>query len=306
MFEGPEKKFQRHIADYFIREHQYALLEQDEITDTEYYFAEAHLIAFLKATQKETFESLEADYGIDARDEIFKALKDELRISPLWLIIRHGLTVRGLEFKLYYPKPRSSESVANQHYRENRITFIPELVIKGGKRIDFGLFLNGLPIMTMELKHEKNQTVHDAVQQYAERDHSDRIFQLPFLHIAADTSDVMVATDPRTENNFRWYNTGLENKAETEQEYPVQFLYRDVLAKETILEALSFFLIYVSQKEAERDRPERPAGTIFPRYHQSRMVHKVAQDALGHFTAQTFPSVGWETACIVCISPAPT
>ena len=90
MFEGPEKKFQRHIAEYFICEHQYAVLEQDEITDTEYYFAEDHLIAFLKATQKETFESLETDYGTDARDEIFKALKDELRISPLWLIIRQG------------------------------------------------------------------------------------------------------------------------------------------------------------------------------------------------------------------------
>ncbi len=85
--------------------------------------------------------------------------------------------------------------------------FIRKLVIKGGKRPDFGIFLNGLPIMTMELKHEKNQTVHDAVKQYADRDHSDRIFQLPFLHIAADTSDVMVATDPRAEMNFRWYNT---------------------------------------------------------------------------------------------------
>jgi len=286
MFEGPEKKFQHHIAEYLIREHRYALLEQDEITDTKYYFAEDHLIAFLKATQKETFESLETNYGTDARDEIFKSLKDELRISPLWLIIRHGLTVRGLEFKLYYPKPRSSESVANRHYRENRITFIPELVIKGGKRPDFGLFLNGLPIITIELKHEKNQTVHDAVKQYAERDHKDRIFQLPFLHIAADTSDVMVATNPGAEKNFRWYNTGLENKAETEQEYPVEFLYRDVLAQETILEALSFFLIYVPKKEAERDKPERPACTIFPRYHQSRMVHKVTRDALDHFTAQ--------------------
>ena len=286
MFEGPEKKFQRHIADYFIRKHRYAVLEQDEITDTEYYFAEDHLIAFLNATQKETFESLETDYGTDARDEIFKALKDELRVSPLWLIIRHGLAVRGLEFKLYYPKPRSSESIANLHYRENRITFVPELVIKGSKRPDFAFFLNGLPIMTMELKHEKNQTVHDAVKQYVDRDHSDRIFQLPFLHIATDTSDVMVATDPRAEKNFRWYNTGLENKAENDNEYPVEFLYRDVLAKETILEALSFFLVYVPQKEAERDRPEKPAFTIFPRYHQSRMVHKVTKDALGHFTAQ--------------------
>lgn len=132
MFEGPEKKFQRHIADYLIREHQYAVLEQDEIIDTEYYFAEDLLIAFLKATQKETFERLETEYGTDTRDEIFKALKDELRISPLWLIIWNGLTVRELEFKLYYPKPRSSESVANQHCLENRITFIPELIIKGG------------------------------------------------------------------------------------------------------------------------------------------------------------------------------
>ncbi|OEU84108.1 MAG: hypothetical protein BA865_12015 [Desulfobacterales bacterium S5133MH4] len=47
MFEGPEKKFQRHIVDYFIRAHRYAVLEQDEITDTEYYFAEDHLIALI-------------------------------------------------------------------------------------------------------------------------------------------------------------------------------------------------------------------------------------------------------------------
>ncbi|VEN72778.1 Restriction endonuclease subunit S [Candidatus Desulfarcum epimagneticum] len=284
MFEGPEKKFQRHIADYFIREHGYALLKRDEIIDKEYYFASDHLIAFLRATQPETFESLEKDYGTDAGDEIFKALKAELRISPLWLIIRNGLVARGLEFKLYYPKPRSSESAANLHHSKNRITFIPELTIKGNKRIDFGFFLNGLPIITMELKHEKNQTAHDAVKQYADRDHSDRIFQLPFLHIAADNYDVMVATDPKSEKNFRWHNAGLENKTENKNEYPVEFLYRDVLAKETILEALSFFLIYVPQKEAEQDKPERPAFTIFPRYHQSRMVQNVANDALGHFT----------------------
>jgi len=284
MFEGPEKKFQHHIADYFIREHRHAVLEQDEITDKEYYFAKDHLIAFLNATQKESFENL-VDYGTDAGNEIFKALKNELKFSPLWLIIRHGLTVRGVEFKLYYPKPRSSESVANQHYNENRITFIPELVIQGGKRIDFGIFLNGLPIITIELKHEKNQTVHDAVKQYAGRNHKDRIFRFPFLHIAADTSEVMVATDPKAEKNFCWYNTGLTNKAENKKEYPVEFLYRDVLAKETILEALSFFLIYVPEQEAERDKVKRPARTIFPRYHQSRMVQKVAQDALDHFTS---------------------
>ena len=213
MFEGPEKKFQKHIADFLIREHGFAVLTQDEITDTEFYFAEDHLYAFLKATQRETLERLEVDYGSDSRDEIFKALREEIGRRPLWSIIRTGLSVRGHDFKLYFPKPRSSESVANQLYGENRITFIPELVIKGAMRPDFGFFLNGLPIVTMELKHEANQNVHDAVAQYVSRDHSDRIFQLPFLHIAADTSDVQVATDPRAEKNFRWFNTGLTNQA---------------------------------------------------------------------------------------------
>jgi len=47
MFEGPEKKFQKHIFEYLVREHKYAVLEQTEITDNEYYFAEDHLIAFI-------------------------------------------------------------------------------------------------------------------------------------------------------------------------------------------------------------------------------------------------------------------
>lgn len=283
MFEGPEKKFQKHIADFLMREHGFAVLTQDEITEKEFYFAEDHLYAFLKATQSETLERLEIDYGSDSRDEIFKALREEIGRRPLWSIIRTGLSVRGHDFKLYFPRPRSSESVANKLYGENRFTFTPELVIKSAKRLDFGLFLNGLPIVTMELKHEANQNIHDAVAQYVARDHSDRIFQLPFLHIAADTSDVQVATDPRTEKNFRWFNTGLSNRPTTEGEYPVEFLYREVLSKDSLLEAISFYLVHTPKQEAAEDRPERPAFTLFPRYHQRRCVEKIARETQSHF-----------------------
>jgi len=95
MPEKLEKKFQKHIADFLVREHKYAVLTQDEITDTDYYFAEDHLYAFLKATQNETIELLQQDYGDDTRDEIFKALREELDRRPLWTIIRTGLDVRG-------------------------------------------------------------------------------------------------------------------------------------------------------------------------------------------------------------------
>jgi len=110
-------------------------------------------------TQAETLARLQVNYGSDSDDEIFKALKAALACQSLWLIIRNGLTVRGEHFQLFFPKPRSSESVANQHWLQNRIQIKPELVIKDVKRPDVVLFLNGLPIIVIELKHEKSQTV---------------------------------------------------------------------------------------------------------------------------------------------------
>lgn len=285
----PEITFQNHIADFLIREHCYGVLEQSEITDPDYALAEDQLWAFLTDTQPETVEKLADQYGLDARDEVFRAIKNELQHAPLWMILRHGLTVRGLDFRLYYPKPRSDQSAASPHYGRNRITFRPHFYF-GSKHeeIDLVLFLNGLPIVALELKHEagaQGWNVHNAVAQFVARDHSQRILQLPFLYIAADTADVMVATDPRQASNFRWFNTGLSNQPMTEGEYPVEFLYREVLSRDRLLEALAFFLIHVPERQAQDNQPARPAFSIFPRYHQSRMVRRVAEAALAQFVA---------------------
>jgi type I restriction enzyme R subunit len=281
-----ELTFQQHVADFLVRVHHYGVLVQSEITDTEHCIAEDHLWAFLKATQPEQLKRLAEDYGTDARDEIFRALRKELERTPLWMIFRDGLRVRQLDFRLYFPKPRSSESAAAALYGQNRITFRPHFYFGDtNKEIDFVLFLNGLPIVALELKHEKNQNVHDAVAQYAARDHANKICLHPFMYLAADTSDVMAASDPKRVENFRWHNSGLTNTPATAGEYPIEFLYREVLSKDQLLEMLSFFLVRVPRREAEEDKPERPAFTILPRYHQSRMVRKVARDALARFAA---------------------
>jgi type I restriction enzyme, R subunit len=283
---APELTFPEHIANFFIREHRYGVLDQADITDTEHFIAEEQLWAFLNATQSDTLKKLKDDYGTDARDEVFRALRKELDHTPLWMILRNNLKVRGLEFHLYYPKPRSAESAAVKKHGENRITFRPHFYFgETNQEIDFVFFLNGLPIVALEVKHDKNQNVHDAVAQFVTRDHSRKIFQYPFLYLAADTSDVMAATDPRRVENFRWHNTGLTNEPQTAGEYPVEFLYREVLSKDQLLELLSFFLIRVPKRDAEEDKPAHPAFTILPRYHQSRMVRKVADDASGHFAA---------------------
>ena len=281
---APELTFQQHIADYLIREHKYGKLEQTDITDTEHFIAEDLLWAFLKATQAETLKKLSDDYGTDARDEVFKALRKELEHTPLWMLFRNGLKVRGLELRLFYPKPRSAASAASAKYAQNRITFRPHFYFSDvNNEIDFVFYLNGLPIVALELKHEANQNVHDAVSQFSTRDHSHKIFQHPFLYLAADTSDAMAATDPRKVENFRWHNMGLTNTPMSPGEYPVEFLYREVLSQEQLLEALSFFLVYVPAREAVNDKPASPAFTIFPRYHQSRMVRRVAEDITAHF-----------------------
>ena len=282
----PELTFQQHIADFLVRVHGYGVLEQTDITDTDHCVAEDQLWAFLRATQSRQLQKLTDDYGTDARDEVFRALRKELERTPLWMILRHGLKVRGLEFRLYYPKPRSAESTAAKQHGENRITFRPHFYFgETNQEIDFVLFLNGLPTVALEVKHERNQNVHNAVAQFAERDYSHKVFQHPFLYLAADTSDVMAATDPSRIENFCWHNSGLTNTPQTDGEYPVEFLYREVLSKDHLLETLSFFLVRVPKREAEKDRPEQLPFTILPRYHQSRMVRKVADDAVPHFAA---------------------
>jgi len=284
---APELTFQQHIADYLVREHKYGVLEQSDIADAEHFIADDQLWAFLKASQADTLKKLVDDYGTDARDEVFKALRKEMEHTPLWMLFRQGIKVRGLEFRLFYPKPRSAASAATAKYAENRITFRPHFYFgETNQEIDFVIYLNGLPIVALELKHEANQNVHDAVAQFTKRDHTKRIFQHPFLYLAADTSDVMAATDPRKEENFRWHNMGLTNTPKIPEEYPVEFLYREVLSQDQLLEALSFFLIRVPERDAEDDKPERPASTIFPRYHQSRLVRRVAEDITTHFAAQ--------------------
>jgi type I restriction enzyme, R subunit len=282
----PELTFQQHIADFLVRVHGYGVLEQADITNTDHCIAEDQLWAFLNATQAEQLRKLSDDYGTDAREEVFRALRKELEHTPLWMILRQRLKVRGLEFHLFYPKARSNESAAATKHGENRITFRPHFYFgETNQEIDFIFFLNGLPIVALEVKHEKNQNVHDAVAQFAARKHAYKCFLHPFLYLAADTTDVMAATDPRRIENFRWHNTGLTNTPLTDGEYPIEFLYREVLSKDQLLEMLSFFLVRVPQRDAEGDKPERPASTIMPRYHQSRMVRKVADDASAHFSA---------------------
>lgn len=290
-----EKIFENHVTAYLTDEnkHGYIALSNNDCTDTDFHFIEAHLLRFIKDTQLPKYEKLQENYGTDADREILEALKTELQRKLLWVIIRNSLPVRGISFDLYYPKPRSSNSQTSfDNYSKNIFSVKQQYHFSSdtSQSIDLVLFLNGLPIITIELKHEdEGQNVYDAIEQYNLRPQENQIFTLPFLHIAADTSEVKIATNPFTEYNFIPFNQGLTNKEETQGEYPIEFLYKYVLSKDWVLEYISFFLLYIpaSQKITEDGiqliEPER---TIFPRFHQLRSNHKLAQKISEHFEAE--------------------
>src|SRR5437667_43524 len=108
----PELTFQSHVAEFLKRVHRYPVMAQESVTDTENFLAEDYLWQFITETQPDSLKKLAEYYGSDARAELFRALKSALNHTPLWLVIRNGLDVRGQVFHLYYPRPRSSASVA--------------------------------------------------------------------------------------------------------------------------------------------------------------------------------------------------
>ena len=281
-----ETLFQDHIAQFLETTHQYAPLAKADLPDKAHHIIEPFLIDFIKATQAEKFLELQNNYKADAEQEIIKALVNEINQKPLWLVMRNKLNVKGTEFELYKPKPRSGISTdAQSHYQRNHFCYKTEYYYHPHtqERIDCVIWLNGLPIMVIELKHEdEGQNVDDAIiDSFLKRDLTNNLYHHPFLYIAASNVDVKVATNPRSEKNFRWFNAQLINKAETEGEYPVEHLYRYALSKESIVKNLEHFLIFVPSKEKiDEDGmvSSKASFTIFPRYHQLRASSHLAND----------------------------
>lgn len=285
-----EETFHNHICEYLKNNFRYRALSASDISDDEFYFVEKHLEEFIKETQSDTWKTLKEEYfGSDTAKQIVKAIKEESRIKPLWFVIRDGIEVKGKKILLYSPKPRSYHSEEQEKsYRSNIFAYKKEFYFSddSSEAIDLVLYLNGLPIITTELKHQgktgEASTYADAITQYTERRHHvSKIFSLPFAHFAADTDDAMVASNPSEEKFFQPFNTGLENKLNPEVpqgEYPIWHLYGQAFSPEYICDFIEYFLIYVPEKI---DKGEA-TFTIIPRFHQLRSTRNLSKDLLEH------------------------
>ena len=281
-----EETFHTHICQY-LREH-FGYQALSAIADKAFPVVEQQLFSFIKVTQPEAWQALEDEYfGSDTGHQIIKAIKEELLVSPLWLIMRNGISIKNQKLLLYFPRPRNQQSPELNHtYQANIFAYKKEFYFADdtSEAIDLVLFLNGLPIITVELKHAgttgEASTYLDAIEQYAQRRQQvSKIFSMPFAHFAADTDETYIANNPSKAENFKPFNTGLsnlENPNRPATEYPVWHLYGQVFSPEYICDFIEYFLVYVPKKL------DQAARTIIPRFHQLRSTRNLTADLMAY------------------------
>ncbi|HJH27662.1 MAG TPA: type I restriction endonuclease subunit R, partial [Methanophagales archaeon] len=190
----------------------------------------------------------------------------------------NGFKDVGCHFELFYPKPNNKKNPdLFEKFEKNIFSVIDELEYEqkeDGKRLDLVISVNGLPIITIELKDTFSQGVEKAIKQYKEdRDPREKIFQRCFVHFAMSDEKIFMATKLEGwKTRFLPFNTGLENP-DVKNDYKTSYLYNDILQINKLSKLISNF-IYM-----EKNEDTRAVKPIFPRYHQLNCANLLLADA---------------------------
>ena len=238
------------------------------------------------------------------------AIDKELRSYGTLGVLRHGLKIRNARFRLCQFMPEHDLNPATlTRYKENRCRLVPELVYspyatdehlaETGKkarswRIDLVLFINGLPVATLELKSEFKQSVDNAIRQYK----TTRLPKDPetgkpeplltfkrgaLVHFAVSQYQVYMATRlAGADTFFLPFNKGAKEGGagndipDDENRYATDYLWNEVLLPDNLLNILARYAhLEIKETEDWEGRKTKKETLIFPRYHQWDVVRKL-------------------------------
>lgn len=242
------------------------------------------------------------------------AANKEMRTFGTLGVLRHAIRDRGTRFNVCQFKPEHDLNTDTLvRYQKNRFRVVPELVYSpwanpahlaetGAKakawRIDLVLFVNGLPVATLELKSEFKQAVHNAIKQYKTTRHPiDPTTKKPeplltfkrgaLVHFAVSQYEVYMATRLEGDNTyFLPFNKGTQaggagnDVPEDVNQYATDYLWNEVLLPANLLNILARFVhLQIEEKEDWEGRKYKKEALIFPRYHQWDVVTKLVEAA---------------------------
>ena len=245
------------------------------------------LSAFLRATQPETAEALTLNEDGPTRRKFLARLQGEITRRGTIDVLRHGVRDRAHEVDLFYGTPSSGNVQAQERFEQNRFTVTRQLRYSRDetqRALDIGLFINGLPVFTFELKNSlTKQTVGDAVEQYKrDRNPRERLFELGrcVAHFAVDEIEVRFCTHVKGKASWflpfnRGWNDGAGNPPNPEG-LKTDYLWRQVLTRESLTNILENYAQVVETKDDKSGK--RKKTQIWPRYHQIDAVRHLLAD----------------------------
>lgn len=242
------------------------------------------VINFILATQPEEWEKLKLQHGAEIEKKFLKRLSNEIERRGTLDVIRKGVTDLGVTFDLFYPIPVSKMNETYQKkFQANTFSVMRQVYFseKNNKSIDMAVFINGLPIITMELKDKvsgSSYSVDSAIIQYKkDRDPTEPFlrFKRCLVHFALDEDLVYMTTKLEKYNTkFLPFNKGRDYGAGNPDTagYRTEYLWKEIFAPDIISDLLRNFLIIEKKKDDNKKIQEK---LIFPRYHQLDAVRKL-------------------------------
>jgi type I restriction enzyme R subunit len=255
--------------------------------DREFAVDLAQLTAFLEATQPKVLESLDLSEPNPTRQKFLARLQGEITKRGVIDVLRNGIKHGSLHIDLFYGTPSPGNEKARELYEANRFSVTRQLRYSRDETqlaLDLGLFINGLPIATFELKNSlTKQTVADAVEQYKrDRDPRELLFQFGrcVAHFAVDDHEVRFC--PHLKGKGSWFlpfnkgwNDGAGNPPNPNG-IKTDYLWRETLTPDSLTNILENYAQIVERKD-EKTRKKR-ALQIFPRFHQLDVVRSLLAD----------------------------
>jgi type I restriction enzyme R subunit len=290
-----EKEYQHYIMDELVK-HGYVIRNAKTDYDRAFAMDRGMLFKFLQNTQPEAMDALTKIYKDKTEDTVISFLNAEMtkERGSLLNVLKNGIEISNQKLNLLYRKPATTfNKEANRLYNENIFSVMEEVVISDKERIDLVIFVNGLAVISMELKcNHAKQSYHDAITQYrTERDPKNRLLRFKagcLVNFAMDLDEVYMATKLDGESTFflpfnMGNGTGIEAGAGNpifKDKYSVSYMWEDILTKDTLVELITQFVFIDRTEEKDEDtgRKKIKEKLIFPRFHQLDVIRKLLAD----------------------------
>lgn len=249
------------------------------------------LLNFIKNTQPEEWEKLQEQYPENTEDIFLKRVAGEISKRGTLDVLRNGVKDRGAKFELAYFKPVSGLNPEHEKlYKQNKFSVIRQLPFsqKYQKTLDISIFLNGIAIITSELKnHFTGQDYTDAIKQYKyDRNPKEPFLKRCLVHFAVDNDRAYFTTHLVGENTqFLPFNKDIENPKD-KRGFKVAYLYHDIWHPDSLLEIISHY-IQITEKE-DLKTGKKTKKMIFSRFHQLTAVKQLVDSARSLGTGKNY------------------